>query len=116
MRFAADENFDGRVLKGILARLPDADIIRIQDTVMYQSPDPALLAWLAGENRVLLTHDVQTIPGFVYDRVRAGLPVPGVIEVKMSVSIGQIVDELEVIIGAGQREDFQNIIRYVPMG
>ena len=33
MRFAADENFDGRILDGLKARLPDLDILRVQDRV-----------------------------------------------------------------------------------
>ena len=115
MRFAADENFNGHILKGIQTRLPDVDIVRAQDTAMYQAPDPELLEWLAQEERILLTHDVKTIPPYVYERVRAGLSVPGVIVVRESVSMGQILDELEVIMSAGVPEDFENIIRYVPM-
>lgn len=115
MRFAADENFNGRVLKGLLTRLPDLELVRVQDTVMVHASDPDLLDWLASENRILLTHDVETIPGFAYERVRAGLPFPGVIEVRMTVRMGQILDELEIILGAGKPEDFENIIRYVPM-
>jgi hypothetical protein len=30
MRFAADENFDGRILTGLRGRLPSIDIVRIQ--------------------------------------------------------------------------------------
>jgi hypothetical protein len=115
MRFAADENFDGRVFRGLLARLPDADILRVQDTPLYEAPDDVLLAWLAAEGRVLLTHDLQTMPAFVYERIAQGLAVPGIIEVRMTAPIGQIINELEVLIGAGQPEDFENIIRYVPM-
>lgn len=37
MRFAADENFDGRILEGLRARMPELDIVRVQDTEMYQS-------------------------------------------------------------------------------
>ena len=115
MRFAADENFNGRILKGIRTRLPDVDIVRVQDTTIYQAPDPELLEWAAQEERILLTHDVKTIPGYVYERVRAGLPVPGVIAVRESVSIGQILNELEVIMRVGAPEDFENIVRYVPL-
>ena len=115
MRFAADENFNGRILAGIQKRLPDVDIVRVQDTDAYQASDPELLEWAAQEDRILLTHDAKTIPGYLYERVRAGLPVPGVIEVKESVSIGQILNELEVLMGAGMPQDFENIVRYVPM-
>jgi hypothetical protein len=116
MRFAADENFDGRILDGLRARMPDLDIVRVQDTEMYQSPDDKLLTWLAEQGRILLTHDVRTMPRFVFERVRAGLPVPGVIEVrKEDASIGVLIDDLEVVIGAGTPEDFENQVKYIPI-
>lgn len=115
MRFAADENFDGRILHGLHIRLPTLDIIRIQDTAMHQLPDPELLDRLAQESRILLTHDVRTMPGFVYERVQAGQPVPGVIEVHRSTPIGQAIDELEIMIGAGQPADFENQVSYIPL-
>jgi len=115
MRFAADENFDGDMLKGIKRRLPDLDIVRVQDTEMYQADDPALLAWLDAENRILITHDVNTMPGFLYERIRAGSSSPGIIIVKRSTPIGQAVDDLELMIGASEPEHFANQVRYIPL-
>jgi hypothetical protein len=115
MRFAADENFDGRILDGLRARLPDLDIVRIQDTAMYRSPDEKLLAWLADERRILLTHDVRTMPRYVYARVRNGQSVPGVIEVHQNTPIALAIDELEVVLGAGKSEDFENQVKFIPL-
>lgn len=115
MRFATDENFDGRIFSGLRQRLPDLDIVRVQDTEMFQAPDDQLLAWLAEEGRVLLTHDVRTIPRFVYERVRAGQSVPGVIEVHKRTPIGQAIDDLEVVLGAGEPEDFADQVKYIPL-
>lgn len=115
MRFAADENFNGLLYKGLRSRLPDLDIIRIQDTDQYGASDPDLLEWLAKENRILLTHDVQTIPEFAYKRVKAGLPMPGVIEVNQEIAFSQALDELQIVIGAGEPEDFANLVRYIPL-
>lgn len=115
MRFAADENLDGRILSGLRARLPDLDIIRIQDTEMYRSADSALLEWLAREGRVLLTHDIRTMPRYVYERVRNGQPVPGVIAVHKDTPIGAVIDELEISIRAGTPEDFANQVQYIPI-
>jgi hypothetical protein len=56
------------------------------------------------------------MPGYVYERVRTGLPMPGIIEIKRNISIGQAIDELELMIGAGIPEDFKNLVRYIPMG
>lgn len=115
MRFAADENFDGRILTGLRTRLPEFDVVRVQDTEMYQAPDDKLLAWLADERRILLTHDVQTMPRFVYERVRDGQSVPGVIEVHKDTPIGVAIDELEIVIGAGAPDDFENQVIYIPI-
>ncbi len=100
----------------MVSRITDIDVIRIQDTDMYQKSDPELLDWLANKNRILLTHDVRTIPAFVYDRVQSGLSVPGVIEVRRSkLSIGEIIDQLELMIGASTVVEFRNQVRYIPI-
>lgn len=62
MRFAADENFHNDILRGLQRRQPDLDIVRIQDTEIYQSDDAKVLEWVAQEGRILLTHDVRTMP------------------------------------------------------
>lgn len=115
MRFAADENFNGKILDHLIGRLPDLDIVRIQDTVMYQAPDTAVLAWAAQENRILLTHDVQTLVNDAYLRVKQGQPMPGVILVASTIPIGQALADLEMVIAAGQPHDFESQVIYIPM-
>jgi hypothetical protein len=115
MRFAADENLNNDLLRGLRARIPDLDIIRVQDSEMYAADDPTLLAWLARENRILLTHDIQTMPGYAYERVRAGLPMPGIIEVDRDAAIGKVLEDLILMILAGQPSDFAAQVRYAPV-
>jgi hypothetical protein len=43
LRFAADENFDGRIVRGLLRILPDLDLIRVQDTTLAESDDDSVL-------------------------------------------------------------------------
>lgn len=115
MRFATDENFDGNILRGLVARMSKLDVIRVQDTEMYQSSDEKLLEWLAQNQRILLTHDVNTIPRYMYERVNLGKIVVGVIAVHQNTPIGQAIDEIEILIGAGTVEDFENQVKYVPI-
>lgn len=115
MDFLADENFNGKLLAGLQRRLPDTNILRVQDTDIEGAPDPALLEWAAQQNRILLTHDVQTITGFAYDRVKHGLPMPGVIEVRIVETIGKTIDDLELLIGGSTEEEFENQVRYIPL-
>jgi hypothetical protein len=115
MRFLADENFNGDILHGLLQANPDLDILRVQDTEMYRTPDPQLLEWAAQENRILITHDKKTIPGHAFERVAAGLFMPGVIEIKRDEPLSELIAGLLFLMEAGLPEDFENQVRYVPM-
>ena len=53
----ADENFNNDILRGLLRRKPELDIVRIQDVGLSGASDPTVLEWAAEQNRVLLTHD-----------------------------------------------------------
>ncbi|MCC7207897.1 MAG: DUF5615 family PIN-like protein [Anaerolineae bacterium] len=115
VRLLADENFNNAVLKGLRAALPDVDVIRVQDTAMYQAPDPDVLEWAAQEGRIVLTHDVDTMVGFAYDRVRAGLTMLGVIEVATRLSVGDAVEHLAIMLDASMPDDFVSQVKYVPI-
>jgi hypothetical protein len=77
LRLISDQNFSGRTLRGIGLRIPDLDLVRALDAGLAKAPDSVLLQWAAVEDRILLTHNVNTIPGFAYDRVRVVLECPG---------------------------------------
>lgn len=115
MRFLADENFNGKLLAGLRAALPGLDVTRVQDINMDATPDPQLLAWAAEQNRILLTHDIQTIAGYAYERVQTGLPMPGIIEVRIIQGIGATIDELVLLIAASTSDEFKGQVRYIPL-
>lgn len=115
MRFLADENFDGRILAGLRRRETSADILRAQDTELAGAADPDLLAWAAAEGRILLTHDAATIPRFAYDRVEAGEPMPGVLEVPLHLPVGQAIEELLLLFEVSRPEDWDKRVVYLPL-
>lgn len=115
IRLLADENFEGPIYRGVLAIKPDADFIRAQDTVMLGADDPDLLAWAATEERLLLTHDVNTMPGHAYDRVRDGLPMTGVFIVNQDAPIKQIIEQIVLLIECSSLEEWQNRVEFLPM-
>jgi hypothetical protein len=94
LQLAADENLNNDIVRGLKRRDPLLDIVRIQDTGLSGATDPELLAWAAREGRVLLTHDVSTLTRFAYERVKAGLPMPGVIEVSRAVPMGSAIEDI----------------------
>ena len=94
LRLAADENLNRDIVRGLLRQKSELDIVRIQDVGLSGANDPTVLAWAAGEGRVLLTHDVTTLTHHAYDRVRAGQPMPGVFEVSRHLPVGQAIEDL----------------------
>ena len=115
IRFAADENFSGRILRGLKRQLPEIDVVRIQDTELLGAEDPAVLDWCADENRVLMTHDVATLVGFAYERVDQGRVMPGVLEVSAGLAIGQAIEELLLIARAAAPEDCADQVIFLPL-
>ncbi|GIL11326.1 MAG: hypothetical protein BroJett038_00460 [Chloroflexota bacterium] len=70
MRFAADENFNNDVLRGLRRLHPEIDVIRIQDSEVYGADDPTVLEWAAREGRILLTYDRNTMTKYALLPVR----------------------------------------------
>jgi predicted nuclease of predicted toxin-antitoxin system len=115
VKFAADENFNNRILRGIWRIEPSLDIVRVQDTQVAGHGDEAILAWAAKENRILLTHDFDTIINFAYERIRAGQPMAGVLQVNEFIPIGRVVDYIILAAGASLEGEWENQVRYVPL-
>ena len=108
MRLLAHENLHGDVLRGLLRVEPKLDIIRVQDTEVFQAADAAVLDFAAKENRILLTHDVQTMTKHAYDRVRAGQSMPGVIELDDHLPLGQAIEEILIVVLTAQPDELAN--------
>ena len=75
MRLLSDENFNGTILRGLMRRFIDLDLVRVQDLGLMHADDPDILEWAANEGRILLTHDVATVTMYAYERVNQGLPL-----------------------------------------
>ncbi len=115
IRFAADENYNGNIVRILQTRLPDIDIIRIQDTLLFGAVDPDVLAWCANENRILLSHDVATLKDYAYERVSQGLPMPGVFLSDQYTSPRTIADNLILIATCSTDTDWTSSVWHLPL-
>jgi hypothetical protein len=114
-RLLADENFDNDVVRGMLRRNPDLDIVRVQDSGLSGADDPTVLASAAEAERVLLTHDVSTITKYAYERVAAGEPMPGVVEVARAVPIGIAIDDIMLLSECSDAGEWEGQVLYIPL-
>ena len=111
-----DENVDRHLIAGLRAREPAVDVVRVQEVGLMHTPDPMVLAWAAEHGRVIVTHDRNSLPGFAYDRVNAGLPMPGVLLVSDEISIGQAIEEVLTAIVCLDPDEFPDQVHYLPAG
>lgn len=114
-RFLADENFNHDIVRGVLRRKPDLDIVRVQDVGLSAANDPTLLAWAAQQGRVILTHDVTTMTRYAYERVEAGQPMPGLFEVSRAVPIGTAIEDIMLLAEYSLEGEWEGQIRYLPL-
>jgi Domain of unknown function (DUF5615) len=112
---AADENFNGNIVRGLFRRQPALDLVRLQDAGLSGADDPVVLAWAAQEGRVILTHDVSTITRYAYERVQEGQPMPGVFEVSRNLPIGGAIDEILLLAECSLEGEWEGQVRYLPL-
>ncbi|HMG76567.1 MAG TPA: DUF5615 family PIN-like protein [Pyrinomonadaceae bacterium] len=115
LRLATDEDFNNRIVRGLLRRQPDLDILRVQDAGLAGRDDEEVLAWAAREGRILITHDVTTMKQTAYDRIAAGLPMPGVFELSQDVSIGRALDEILLLVLCSDQVEWAEQVRFLPL-
>lgn len=115
IRFAIDENFNNDVLRGLLRRRPDLDVVRLQDAGLSSSDDPAVLAWAAAEGRILVSHDVATLTAFAYARIKVGQSMPGLFEVGSKVTVTEAIEDLLLIAECSVPGEWEGQVRYLPL-
>ena len=86
-----------------------------RDIGMEETPDPEILEWAAQNGRVVLSHDRKTMRGYAYDRVIAGLPMPGLFLVVKGQPIGLVVQDILVVAESSFEGEWENRVEYLPL-
>lgn len=114
LRLVSDENLNGDIVRGLLRRHPELDLVRVQDVGLMETPDSDILEWAAGEGRVLLSHDVSTVPPAAYQRIADGQPMPGVFILPDRMPIGRAIDEILFLSLDVEPDEWKDQVVYLP--
>lgn len=116
LRLASDADVHGGILRGLRRRLPEIDLVRVQDALPEGTPDSKMLAWTAAENRILITNDRNSMIGFAYQRVAAGESVPGLIATTNQQSIGAAINDILLIAEYMPEDEIRNqVVVFLPL-
>jgi hypothetical protein len=73
-----------------------------------------VLELAAREERIILTHDVNTLPGFAFDRVKRGQRMPGVFEVLSGAPFAQVLEDLLLLAQCSLEGEWEGQVIYIP--
>ena len=112
---AVDENFDQRIVDGVLLRNAVLDIVGVREAGLGAANDPQVLEWAAREGRVLFTHDRKTMPDYAYNRIAQGLPTCGVFIVPQTMPIGDAIEEILLVVETSTADEWIDTVTHLPL-
>jgi hypothetical protein len=115
IRFLADADLNKAIVNGLLRREPSVDFQSAQAAGLRGMKDADVLALAAAEERVLVSHDIGTMPSHFRAFRDAGNHSPGVFLVPQSLDVGSAIQELLLIWLASDAADWKNRLEWLPL-
>ena len=114
VRYQADADLNQIILLAAIRREPSMDFQTSVVGGLAHLDDPRVLAIAASQGRVLVTHDHRTMPRHFGEFIAASTS-PGVLVVPQHLSVDAVVEDLLLIWGASEAEDWINRICFLPL-
>jgi Domain of unknown function (DUF5615) len=114
VRFQADADLDGRILRGLRRAAPQIDIRTAAEAGLAGLKDPEVLRITADTGRILVSQDRRTMPTH-YARFSADAQSPGVILLREGIPISTAIEELVLIWNASEAEEWVDRLVWIPL-
>lgn len=90
LSYLADENLHRDIVNLVRRHVEGPRIVRVQELGLRGNDDPAILEFAARKALVVVTRDRATFPGYAYQRVAEGKPMPGVVAIRNDPRLAKI--------------------------
>jgi Domain of unknown function (DUF5615) len=114
VRFLADADLNKAILNGLLRREPSVDFLEAHAARLHGKKDPEVLALAAGDRRVLVSHDVGTMPSHFRAFRDGGRWSAGVFPVPQTLDVGTAIEELLLVWLASEASEWENRLDWLP--
>ena len=117
LRFLLDEHVPHAIQDQLLRLSPDIDGMTVGQpgAPAKGTSDPDLLLWIEQAGYVLVTGNRRTIPTHLEAHFEAGGHVPGVLQLRRRVPLGQAIENLFLFWATSEPEEFQDQVLFVPL-
>ena len=113
IRFQADADLRVPIIKGLKRREPTINFATAHDAGLAGLDDRAVLALAATNGRVLVSHDVSTMPE-AFSRFIHEQTSPGVILISQELSYREAIEGLLRVWLHTEAEDWENVMSFLP--
>jgi hypothetical protein len=115
LRLLIDQDLDHVILRALLLRVQNLDVITAHQAGLSNASDPELLAWAAEQERVVITHDRRTMPYHATSRIARAEKIAGIIIVSRQLPLSRVIDDLEIIVSCSDMIEWENIVKQLPL-
>ncbi len=113
LRFQADADFNEKIIAAALRLEPSLDFRTADAAGLRGLPDPEVLACAAADGRLLVSHDLRTMPRHFGEFVSTSTS-PEVVIVPQHMPIAVVVEELLLIWSASEEPEWLNRLYVLP--
>ena len=114
IRFQADNDLNFAIVKAVRRMQPAIDIASAHDCELDGRPDAEVLDRAATTGRVLISHDLQTMPDHFRSRSVSGDSSPGLLLALQSTPVRAVAESIVLVSRAAEQEELRDQVRNLP--
>jgi hypothetical protein len=114
-RFLADHDLNEHIVTGVLRRQGGVEFRRARALGLQDRPDADVLAYAAEHGLLVVSHDVNTMPAHAHRRLAAGLPLAGLLMVRQTDPVAEVIDSLVLIWSSSEAEEWHGHVVFLPL-
>ena len=117
IRYLLDENVDPLYRSELLRREPELVVWRVGmlGAPSVETSDPEILRWCEQHGFTLVTNNRRSMPRHLQDHLAEGRHLPGIFELNRHMAIGETIEELLLIWGASDDDEYGDRIVHLPV-
>lgn len=117
IRYLLDENIDAALLKALKRQVPGMVVWQVGNpgTPKLQTADSHILIWCETNKFIFVTNNRHTMPADFREHLTAGRHVVGIFFLSDDMSMGQAINDLELIWSSSDLEEYSDQILQLPI-
>ena len=117
VRYLFDEHMPAALRLQLLRHAPDLVVWMLGDpgAPHYGTLDPDILLWCEANGFLFVTRNRKSMSVHLQDHLAIGHHVPGIFVVPPQITLGSIIDQLLLVWGASEAEEYHDLLLYLPL-